>query len=166
MLLAPNKVGVTLWYLEALIGVNLVLPIFSYALRGAGEMKVQLAWLMAALGLLMPIATASLQINRVYAGVLGTHRGVCGLLLPGYAPANTEFSRGAWSSMCWVLPVRHAYSGGSVPVLNHQGLGGLATEYPSVPTIFWASAVFFVFVSPLNRLPEGGSDGSALNSRL
>ena len=108
MLLAPNKVGVTLWYLEALIGVYLVLPIFSYALRGAGEKKVQLAWLMAALGLLMPIATATLQkINPQFmpefsAPIVG-YVGFCFL---GYALANTEFSL-PWRLviMCWVLPV-------------------------------------------------------------
>lgn len=106
VLLAPNKVGVTLWYLEALIGVYLVLPIFSYALRGAGEKKVQLAWLMAALGLLMPIATATLQkINPQFmpefsAPIVG-YVGFCFL---GYALANTEFSL-PWRLVIYVLGI-------------------------------------------------------------
>lgn len=164
VLLAPNKVGVTLWYLEALIGVYLVLPIFSYALRGAGEKKLQLAWLMAALGLLMPIVTASLQkINPQFmpefsAPIVG-YVGFCFL---GYALANTELSL-PWRLVIYVLGVVGSLTHilyGPYLTLNHHGLESLAMSYLSIPTIFWASAVFVFFKSlPLNRLPQAAQTG-------
>lgn len=164
VLLAPNKVGVTLWYLEALIGVYLVLPIFSYALRGAGEKKVRLAWLMAVLGLFMPIATTTVhKINpHIMPEFTAPIVGYVGFCFLGYALANTSFSL-PWRLVIYVLGIAGSLAHilvGPYLVLNHPGLGGLATEYLSVPTIFWAAAVFVFFKSlPLNRLPEAVQTG-------
>lgn len=159
VLLAPNTVGVTLWYLEALIGVYLVLPIFSYALRGVGEHKIRLAWLMALLGLFLPVLTTSLQkINPHFmpefsAPIVG-YVGFCFL---GYALANTKLTL-PWRLMIYMLGILGLLAhilGGPYLAINYPGLEGIATSYLSLPTTFWASAVFVFFKSlPLTHLPE------------
>ena len=164
VLLAPSTVGVTLWYLEALIGVYLVLPIFSYALRGAGEKKVHLAWLMAVLGLFMPIATTTVhKINpHIMPEFTAPIVGYVGFCFLGYALANTSFSL-PWRLVIYVLGVAGSLTHilyGPYLTLNHHGLESLAMSYLSIPTIFWASAVFVFFKSlPLNRLPQAAQTG-------
>ena len=107
---------------------------------------MQLAWLMAAWSADAHCDCFLQKINPQFmpefsAPIVG-YVGFCFL---GYALANTEFSL-PWRLVIYVLGVAGSLTHilvGPYLVLNHQGLGGLATEYPSVPTIFWASAVLY-----------------------
>ena len=89
--------------------------------------------------------------------------GYVGFCFLGYALANTEFSL-PWRLVIYVLvlPVLWRIFWWPVPGTEPPGLGGLATEYLSVPTIFWAvGGVRVLQISAAESPAGGGSDGSA-----
>ena len=149
-LVAPSSEAATFWYLEALVGVYLVLPIFSYAIRGAQTEQATTArtgffWLMAALGLVLPIITQA--IHLIYPHVLPEFvapiTGYLGFCLLGYALANTEFSR-AWRIVIYLLGIvgLGGFIFGSAYLIEHRPtFVPLVHGYLAVPAILWASAV-------------------------
>ena len=149
-LVAPSSEAATFWYLEALVGVYLVLPIFSYAIRGAQTEQTTTArtgffWLMAALGLVLPIITQA--IHLIYPHVLPEFvapiTGYLGFCLLGYALANTEFSR-AWRIVIYLLGIvgLGGFIFGSAYLIEHRPtFVPLVHGYLAVPAILWASAV-------------------------
>jgi len=149
-LVAPSSEAATFWYLEALVGVYLVLPIFSYAIRGVQTEQATTArtgffWLMAALGLFLPIITQA--IHLIYPHVLPEFvapiTGYLGFCLLGYALANTEFSR-AWRIVIYLLGIvgLGGFIFGSAYLIEHRPtFVPLVHGYLAVPAILWASAV-------------------------
>lgn len=161
-LLAPSSEAATLWYLEALVGVYLALPIFSYAIRGAWQnqapaSRTKFLWLMAVLGLLLPVLThAAHLINpRVMPEFIAPLTGYLGFCLLGYALAHTELSR-RWRLVVYALGVAGLAGyilGGAYLIAEHPALKPLAREYLSIPLILWASAVLvFCKYSRINRV--------------
>ena len=137
-------------HLEVLVGVYLVLPIFSYAIRGVQTEQATTArtgffWLMAALGLFLPIITQA--IHLIYPHVLPEFvapiTGYLGFCLLGYALANTEFSR-AWRIVIYLLGIvgLGGFIFGSAYLIEHRPtFVPLVHGYLAVPAILWASAV-------------------------
>ena len=149
-LVAPSSEAATFWYLEVLVGVYLVLPIFSYAIRGvqaeqATTARTRFLWLMAALGLFLPILTQGIHLLRpnIFPEFIAPITGYLGFCLLGYALANTEFSR-AWRIVIYlsgVLGLAVYIFGGAYLIAHRPDLKSVAHGYLALPAILWASAV-------------------------
>ncbi len=149
-LVAGSSVAGTLWYLEAALGIYLVLPVVSLAVAGAkrlGWSRQRVCGYLIAVALAASVAVP--LIRQFLPAFLPNFTipfgaGYLGYVLLGYALANFEFSRlHRWLLACLGVVGLALF----ILVGGFLGLAGspharLFTDYLSPGTVMFASAAF------------------------